>query len=272
MKKQFKNYLLILLFASLIITTSCTSVDSGHMGVRVEWGGATDVSQVYPEGMYTGFGWLWDDMVEYDVRENTTVMNLEFNDKNDMLTKIQVAVDWNLQPQMVNLFHKEVKDLEVKIQKAISSAAKEVVPQYGAVELNKNGRVDAERKLESILRDEFSSFYVEYKRANFTDIDIPRGISELAEETAVQIGRNQLAEKKEAEQIALAKAKVAEARGNYEAELLNDKTKALQSKPQYLELFKAQTDRIWAEKGVSPWGSNNVFGSGSTAVIKGLKN
>jgi len=255
----------------VVFTTSCTSVDSGHKGVRVEWGGATDMSQVYPEGMHTGFGWLWDDMVEYDVRENTTVMELEFNDKNDMLTKIQVAVDWNLQPEMVNLFHKEVKDLQVKIEKSISSAAKEVVPQYGAVDLNKNARVDAEKKLEAILRDEFASFYVQYKRANFTDIDIPEGISQLAEETAVQIGRNQLAEKKEAEQIALAKAKVAEAQGNYDAEVLNDKTKALQSKPQYLELFRAQTERIWAERGISPWGSNNVFGSNSASVIKGLK-
>lgn len=263
---------LVIFVVGLFIFASCTSVESGHKGVRVEWGGATDMSQVYPEGMYTGISWLWDDMLEYDVRENTTVMNLAFNDKNDMLTNIVVAVDWNLDPDKVNVFHKEVKDLQIKIEKSISSAAKEVVPQYGAVDLNKNARVEAEEKLKKILTDEFSSFYVQFKRANFTDIDIPEGISKLAEETAVQIGRNQLAEKKEAEQIALAKAKVAEAQGNYEAELLNDKTKALQSKPQYLELFKAQTDRMWAEKGVSPWGINNVFGTSSTAVIKGLGN
>jgi regulator of protease activity HflC (stomatin/prohibitin superfamily) len=266
-----KNRLLIFVLG-LFIFASCTSVESGHKGVRVEWGGATDTTQVYPEGMHTGISWLWDDMIEYDVRENTTVMNLAFNDKNDMLTNIQVAVDWNLDASMVNLFHKEVKDIQVKIEKSISSAAKEVVPQYGAVDLNKNSRSEAEKKLESILRDEFASFYAQFKRVNFTDIDIPEGISKLAEETAVQIGRNQLAEKKEAEQIALAKAKVAEAQGNYEAELLNDKTKALQSKPQYLELFNAQTNRIWAEKGVSPWGTNNVFGTSSTSVIKGLGN
>lgn len=111
-----------------------------------------------------------------------------------------------------------------------------------------------------------------HRKSVVDNYDIPKGISQLAEETAIQIGRNQLAEQKEAEQIALAKAKVAEADGNYQAELLNDKTKALQSKEQYLELFRAQTDRIWAEKGVSPWGTNNVFGSNSTAVIKGLSN
>lgn len=26
-------------------------------------------------------------------------------------------------------------------------------------------------------------------------------------------------------------------------------------------LYKAETDRIWATKGVSPYGENNVFGS-----------
>ena len=27
-----------------------------------------------------------------------------------------------------------------------------------------------------------------------------------------------------------------------------------------IELFKAETERVWAEKGVSPYGNNNVFG------------
>lgn len=263
-----KNLFIILAFA---ILTSCTSVDSGHKGVRVEWGGATDMDEIYPEGLHTGLSWMVDDMVEYDVRENTLVMDFEFNDKNDMLTKIQVALDWNIDPNNVNIFHKEVKDYQVKIQTALSSAAKEVVPQYGAVDLNKSKRGEGEAKLAEILTRELPEFYIQFKRVRFTDIDIPGGISQLAEETAVQIGRNQLAEEKEAEQIALAKAKVAEADGRYQAEILNDKTKAIQSKEQYLELFKAETERLWAEKGVSPWGTNNVFGADAATVIKGLK-
>ena len=28
-----------------------------------------------------------------------------------------------------------------------------------------------------------------------------------------------------------------------------------------LDLYRAETDRIWAQKGVSPFGSKNVFGN-----------
>jgi hypothetical protein len=55
--------------------------------------------------------------------------------------------------------------------------------------------------------------------------------------------------------------KVAIAQGDFDAAELNAKTKTLMSQPKMLELYKAETDRIWAEKGVSPWGNNNVFGS-----------
>ena len=265
-----KNVLKLASLLLVMVFTSCTTVDSGHKGVKVKWGGETDMSEVYPEGMHMGISWLWNGMEEYDVREHTMVREFEFNDANDMLTKVKVALDYNLSAKEVNKLHVGINDVELKIETSLSSAAKEVVPQYGAVDLNKHKRVEGERLLTQLLKDELPEFFVEFKRVRFTDIGIPAGISRLAEETAVQLGKNELAEKKEAEQVALAKAKVAEAQGNYNAETLNDKTKQIQSKPQYLELFRAQTDRIWAQQGKSPYGENNVFGAG-TSVIKGLK-
>ncbi len=94
-----------------------------------------------------------------------------------------------------------------------------------------------------------------------TDVDIPRGVADLAEQTAVQLGKNELALKKEAEQVALAKALVAESKGKFEAAEFDVKTKNLMSQPKLIELYQAETDRIWAQKGVSPYGSNNVFGA-----------
>jgi hypothetical protein len=37
-----------------------------------------------------------------------------------------------------------------------------------------------------------------------------------------------------------------------------------------IELYRAETERVWAEKGVSPWGNNNVFGN--SGVYKGFNN
>lgn len=267
--KSIKNFLVVFLVLSLSLV-SCTTVESGRKGVKVDWGGKTDLSQVYPEGMHSGVSWIWNDMIEYDVREKTLVQTFQFNDKNNMLTTVELSLDYKLDPSKVNLLHTQITDVETKIIKTLKSAGKEVVPQYSAVELNINKRVEAEEKLSSIISKELPEFYVSFSRLQMTDVDIPKAVAQLATETAVQLGRNELATKKEAEQVALAKAKVAAAQGLYDAEKLNDKTKAIQSKPQYLELYEAETRRIWAEKGRSPYGDNNVFGA-NTSVLKGLK-
>jgi len=61
--------------------------------------------------------------------------------------------------------------------------------------------------------------------------------------------------------------KVAVAKGNFEAAQFDAKTKEIMSQPKMLELYKAETERIWAQKGVSPYGNNNVFGSSSGMIL-----
>jgi regulator of protease activity HflC (stomatin/prohibitin superfamily) len=92
-----------------------------------------------------------------------------------------------------------------------------------------------------------------YKKA------IERKIAVL-QETATIISQT-----KQAEQTAL--KKVANAKGNYEAALYDAKTKEILSQPKLLELYRAETERIWAEKGKSPYGQNNVFGSTSGILL-----
>ena len=259
----------LVLLAVSLFTLSCTTVESGHKGVKVSWGGETDLTKVYNEGMDSGISWIWNSMVEYDVREKTLVESFEFNDNNNMTTRVEISLDYRLNPNKVNLLHTEITDVELKILKTLKSAGKEVVPQYSAVELNITKRTEAESKLTQIIKEELPEFYVEFRRIQMTDVDIPKAVSQLAEETAVQLGRNELAKKKEAEQVALAKARVAKSEGDYNAAQFDVKTKALMSTPAVLSLYQAETERKWAEKGVSKYGNNNVFGSAT--IIKGLK-
>jgi|TARA_B110000444_G_scaffold197325_1_gene188128 hypothetical protein len=264
MKKE-----LTLVMASVIVLSSCATVDSGHKGVRVSWGGETDMTQVYTEGLHTGVMYLIDNMVEYDVREKTTVQRFEFNDKNNMSTVVELSLDYSLNPDKVNFLHTKITDVDVKILKTLKSAGKEVVPQYSAIELNISKRTEAEAKLAQIIADELPEFYIEFKRLQMTDVDIPEAVANLAEETAVQLGRNELAKKKEAEQTALAKAAVARSKGLFEAAEYDVKTKKLMSQPAVLKLYQAETDRQWAIQGKSKYGNNNVFGAG-VSVLKGL--
>lgn len=256
-----------------IATISCTSVNSGHKGVEVSWGGKTNMDQVYPEGMHYGLNWIFDDMVEYDVKEHTATHKFQFNDKNDMRVDVTIALDYKLVPDKVNFIHSTITDIDTKISTSLSSAAKETVPQYSAVELNKHKREAAELNLSAILSKELPEFYVEFKRIRITDVDIPDGISKLAEETAVQIGKNELASKKEAEQVALAKARIAEAEGEYQASILQAKTRDILSQPKMLELQRVENERIMWEgykaHGHSPFGNNNMYGV-VPAIVKGL--
>jgi regulator of protease activity HflC (stomatin/prohibitin superfamily) len=120
--------------------------------------------------------------------------------------------------------------------------------------------------LAELLEKELPNFYLSLKGVNIVDINIPKTISDVIVEKQVQDERNILAEKKELEKKNLASAQIAEAKGSYEAAQYESKTKDILSQPRMLELFKAETDRIWAQKGVSPYGSNNVFGISPTLL------
>ena len=259
-----KNFKFILFIASALFFTACTSVPSGFKGVEVSWGGETNMDQIYPEGMNGGLHWVWDHMEEYDVRDKTIVQKFEFNDKNSMVVPVQFSVDYNLNPTKVNLIHSKVgKDqLEVKIHTTLSSAAKQVIPQYSASELNLTKREEAEQKVLAILKVEYPEFYCEAKTVRITDVDIPGAIAETAEANAKQTELNKLAESKKTE-----------AENNFHAAEWNAKTKAILSQPAMLELQRVENERIMWEgykaHGTSPFGNNNMYGITPT-VVKGL--
>lgn len=259
-----KNAITVMLIAVYSATfTSCETVDAGHKGVEVSWSGETNLTTVYPEGMNGGFHWLFDDMVQYDVREKTVVEKFQFNDKNNMVTGVEVSLDHNLNPTELARLHTQIKDIDVKILKTLKSACKEVIPQYTASELNLTKRGEAEKKLSDILSAELPEFYVDFARVQLTDVDIPDGIAATAEATAKQLELNKLSEKK-----------AEESENNFKAAEWDAKTKAVLSKPEMLELQRVENERLmwqgFKQHGHSPYGNNNIFGS-ETAIVRGLK-
>lgn len=251
----------LLAMLTMVSMTSCESVESGHKAALVEWGGKTDMTQVYGEGMHMGLGFLWNDLVSYDVREKTITEKFEFNDKNNMKTPVAVSIDYKLEGNKVNVIHSTIgKDqLDAKIMTTLSSAAKQIIPQYSAAELNLSKRDEAETQIWDILKQEFPAFYVTCSRVRITDVDIPAGIAEAAEATA-----------KQAELNKLSASKVEQSKNNLEAAKYDAEAKAILSKPEMLALKKLEVEMEWAKKGVSPYGNNNVFGS-ETTIVKGLK-
>jgi len=78
------------------------------------------------------------------------------------------------------------------------------------------------------------------------------------------------AEKLKAYETNIAASTIEAARGRFETAEYDTKAKALMSQPAILRLKELEIEEKWAEKGVSRYGNNNVFGAGTT-VIKGLK-
>ena len=257
--KKFLNFMMVAV-AALFVLTSCENTPAGFEGVKVEFGGKTDMTQVFGEGLHMSPSWIWNDMVNYDVREKTITEKFEFNDRNNMKSPVAISIDYNLQRGKSNVIHSTIgqDQLDVKIMTTLSSAAKQVIPQYSASELNLTKREEAEGKIFEILKLEFPAFYVNCSRVRITDVDIPAAIAETAELNAKQAELNNLSEKK-----------IQEAKNKLEAARFESEAKAILSKPEMLAFKKLEVEMEWAKKGVSPYGNNNMFGVG-TSVFKGI--
>jgi regulator of protease activity HflC (stomatin/prohibitin superfamily) len=264
----------ILIIALLFAFTSCTTIPPGHKGVKVKWGGKTDMEQIYNEGMKVGLNWVWDDMVKYDCREQQMVLKGDFLDYDGLDTEIEVIVYYSPDPNSVNQLHTQVSNWEERLTGIFKGAVKQVIPKHQALKLNREERDVAEASLAKILEPNLKSIYIDFKRVEITDVSLPDKISKMIVLAKEQDERNNLAEKKESEQKFLAQAQVARAKGEYEAAIFDAKTKEILSQPKMLELQRVENEKImwegYKEHGKSPYGNNNVFGS-ETAIIKGLK-
>jgi len=261
--KNFLKIFMIFLFIGAF--ASCTSVDSNERGIKKNWGGEIDMTTTYQPGLSIGLHWMWDDMITFNVSQQTIVEKYDFNDKNNMETGVEVALDYSINPETVAKFYTKISSPDVKLAKTLKSACKEVIPQYTAAELNLTKRNEAEEKLATILSKELPEFYMMFDRVQLTDVDIPKNISEAAEKTAKQAELNKLAE-----------AKVVEAKNNLDAAEFDAKTKAILSQPAMLAMRQleiqsrlADAQFEFAKKGVSPYGENNVFGD--VSILKGFK-
>lgn len=268
--KQFLYMFSMLLIAAFTFP-SCTGVDPGHRGVEISWGGETNMNEVYGEGLQVGLSWLWNDMVEYDCREQTMTIEGSYLDYDGLDTDVKVTLYYNPDPSSVNSLHSKVGPdfRESKLKPLFIAAVRTEVAKHQALELNRKNRPEAEANLLKELQEDLGSMFVQVTRVQILDVDLPDKISKMIEQAKEQDERNNLAAKLKLEAENRGAAKVAAAKANLEAARLDAQTKAILSQPAMLKLKELEIDQTWADKGVSKYGNNNVFGS-NTTVVKGL--
>jgi regulator of protease activity HflC (stomatin/prohibitin superfamily) len=193
-------------------------------------------------------------------------------DKDGTEVTVSVTVSAALQrgkSPLVHLKHGPGYETSV-IDVQSSGAIKDAIGKYGYEQIYGAKRENVESEIETSIRKSLSKENIIVAFAEVTDVDLPTAIASAIIAKQEQEQLNLKAEKLKAYETNIASASVEAAKGRYETAEFDAKTKAIMSQPKMLELKKLEIEQIWAEKGVSPYGNNNVFGA-ETSVIKGLK-
>lgn len=265
---------LFLVLLGLFLLVSCTEVDNGYKGVVYKpYSGGLDPEVVYPEGVDMGISWLWNDMITYDCRQHTTTIETKLLDKDGLDVPITASVFHRPIPNKIGHLHldKGEEYESTYIVPVFEGVLKDVIGKYTAQELIVEKRQQVQDEMEVLLKEAFLKNHLQCDDVIIQDIDLPPTISNAIEQKQVQEQRNLLAEKKKVEEENLAAARVAKAEGDYNAAVFDAKTKDILSQPKMLKLKELEIEELWAKKGVSKYGNNNVFGAGAT-ILKGSLN
>lgn len=168
-----------------------------------------------------------------------------------LFTKYRVGMEELINTRVRNIVRKELLD------NAVNFASDSLLQHRNIYEANVTKTLEKSLDKEGFILNNIAvlkmAIPTSYKRAIENKIRVIQETATIKSQTI------------QAEQTAL--KKIALAKGNYEAALYDAKTKAILSQPKMLELYRAETERVWAEKGVSPYGHDNVFGTTSGLLL-----
>jgi len=280
MKKGLLGLGLLLAMA----TTSCTTADSSEVALIVDQIGndkgipniemasgfifyfpPTQDVYMYPTSVQHK---VWTSSIEEDSETDEHIdvtsgdgatfgldvsinLQLERAKASDLFIKYRIGMEDLINTRVRTIVRKELLD------NAVAFASDSLLQHRNIYEANVSRTLSAALEKEGFILNNVAilkmALPASYKKA------IEKKIAVLQETATIKSQTIQ------AEQTAL--KKVALAKGNYEAAQYDAKTKEILSQPKLLELYRAETDRIWAQKGRSPYGSNNVFGSNAGILL-----
>ncbi len=262
---------IVLAVTLAIFAFSGTTIKPGEEGFLFDsLGGGVNKEMIYSEG----YVWHlpWKEMIVYNVQFKSHKYTAKVLDKDGTEVTVLVTVNASLNKGKSPFVHlKHGIGYEVSIIDVQSSGAiKDIVGKYGYEQIYGAMREKVETEIEAIIRESLAKENIIVAFAEVTDVDLPEAIANAIVEKQTQEQKNLKAEKLKVYQTNIASAEIEAARGRFETAEYDAKTKAILSRPEMLKLKELEIEMTWAEKGISRYGNNNVFG-GETSVIKGLK-
>ena len=256
---------------------SWTDVNPGEEGfIYRPYTGGIEQNAVYTEG--TDFIAPWNEMITYNILQQSRNYSSKVMEKNGMEIGIDVTINYNpMQNNTAKLHLKHGKAFESSfIDAKVRGVIKDVIGRYTYEEIYSTKREALETEMDTIFQSEFPANFISYNFCEIADVNLPENVKVAITEKETQKQRNQKAKELEEEQQYLANAEIMKAEGEKKAAILRAQGRAeeirlvqqqLTRSPNYIELVKWKG---YADGKGSPYGQDNVFGAG-TSVIKGLK-
>lgn len=273
-----KKIISILVLAVALAFTSCTTADSSEVALVVDQiGNDKGIPNVQMESGVIFYFPPTQDVFTYSTSINHkewTVAPTKYSEGRNAIEitssegaafDIDIALDAQLNRiSAADVFRKYRIDLDDIIDTRIKALVRKELVAHSTryttdslLQYKSAYEVEVTTTLRKVLEKEGFSL----SNISVSTLHLPKAYRDainkkirVIQETATIKSRTE-----QAEQEAL--RKVAVAKGDFEAAQYNAKTKEIMSQPKMLELYKAETERIWAQKGKSPYGQNNVFGS-----------
>lgn len=273
LKGIFKIALGVVLAITIgIFAFSGTTIKPGEEGFLFDsFGGGVNKTMIYTEGYVPHLP--WKEMITYNVQYKSHKYTAKVLDKDGTEVTVSVTVNAALKrgkSPFVHLKHGIGYEASV-IDELSNGAIKDAIGKYGYEQIYGTKRENVESEIETSIKSSLGKENILVAFAEVTDVDLPKAIASAIIAKQEQEQLNLKAEKLKTYETNIASASVEAAKGRFETAEFDAKTKAILSQPKMLELKKLEIEQIWAEKGVSPYGTNNVFGAGATSVIKGLR-
>jgi prohibitin 1 len=161
------------------------------------------------------------------------------------------------------------------IDDKVKGAIKDVVGRYTYEEVYSTKREALEGEIEDILKKDFGGNFVQLHYVEISDVNLPTSIQNEITAKETQKQKNMKSELMKIEEKNLADAKIEKARGDsslvisaqFKALAIKKEAEQLKANPSYIDYIKWKG---YAEGQGSPYGSGNVFGTG-TGILKEIK-
>ena len=183
--------LVFFIVAAMAAGCMTTSIESGEAGVRYSPFGGTDLDQTYGEGLNVHAPWV--NVIEYDVRVQERLEEMNVLSSNGLDIGIDVSVRWRpvsaVLPELHTTFGPDY--YRKLVQPELRSATREVVGRFTPEELYSSKRAELQAQIEQQVTNGVEGRFVEIDAVRIRDVRLPEQI-----QVAIQ---NKLKEEQEAE-------------------------------------------------------------------------